>query len=519
MSNLKHFIDIAPDHSGVYKFLDIHGQVLYVGKAKSLKKRLRSYLQDNLAWHIQEMVFHAVRVEWHLTATEMEALFLEAEWIEKFRTKYNIQHRNGRNYTYILLGHGDFPRLSYTKYWSENTYGPFLSGDHVRTTVDGLYSVFKLRSCTDHVFKNRKKPCMEYDLGRCSAPCVGLISQEDYKQNVLNFHKLFTTTDTDIIDRWNEQLEQSVIDEQYEVAQTLHKRVQSFVILRNSLLEKVDIANADMFISSIVDDVKCIHICHVQNFIMRHKIIVLTAHNESLMDFIARWSIKHDLADDVYVSEKISVGYMDCRGKQVRLKMLTTSIYPKLIDIKKEGEKYLKKEIITSEKYKKFAKILGLKSLNKVEVYDNSHMGGKWNVGVKIVWTPMGFRKSEYEVFKYEHDTHDDYYMMRQLFQRRFCQYNNFSNERETGWPDVVIIDGGVGQLSVSTNYIPVKHYALSKHEEGDKLHVMTQDGSVVMDIEEDLRLWLCKLRDEAHRFAVASHSQLKEASIMSHAI
>ncbi len=575
MSRLKHYISQAPDHSGVYRFYDINDKILYIGKAKSLYKRLQSYMRDNLSIHIQEMVLHAVKVTWILTSNEMEALFLEAELIEKIYPMYNIQHINGRNYTYIQLSKSEYPRLTYSRYWSEQSYGPFLSSDQVRNTIDGLYGVFKLRSCTDAFFKARKKPCMEYDLGRCSAPCVGVISKEEYNLQVLNLNQLFTTGDNKIIDLWNTQLDTAIEEEQYELAATLNKRVQSLTMIRNNLLDKTNIETATFFISSVYQHMKCVHICSIKNFIIRHKILIFTSSDEDMLDFIARWSVKNQISEHIFMNEKIDQEYkaliqsklsdtQNAGVKKYNMKLLTDKIYPNIHKTEEAGLKCARDEVDSSTKYKTFAARLGVKAINRVEVYDNSHMGGKWNVGVKIVWTPNGFKHNDYQVFYYAYDTHDDYAMMRELFQRRFCKFNNYNQEEKTlsdictdtissliihpivltdianlvkekvqseaavhqsqsktsrdmmemPWPDLVIIDGGAGQLSVASKYIPVQHYALSKHEEGDQLHAIEQGEFKIVNIDSDLRLWLMKIRDEAHRFAVQSHSKVKEGTI-----
>ena len=534
---IKYYISQAPEHSGVYRFYDISGKLLYVGKAKSLKHRLQSYLRpyNTMQLHIQEMVSRSVRVDWLLTSNEIEALFLEAELIENLHPIYNIQHKEGRNYTYVSLSQSDFPRLSHTRFWSPNTYGPFLSNEHVRNAIDGLYNIFQLRSCTDAVFKSRKKPCMEYDLGRCSAPCVGYISQTDYSLSVLNFKQLFTSVDNKIIDIWNASLEKAVEEENYETAAVLHKRIQSFTLLRNSVLDKAAVENAEFFISSISSDIRCVHICSVRNFIIRHKIVVFTSASESLLEFIIRWTIKNKLStvNIIYTNEQISNDISDSSAilNKYKFKKLTPKLYPNLKQIENEGFKLAKSEIDTSSLYRSFAQRLGVKALGRVEVYDNSHMGGKWNVGVKIVWTPNGFKHTDYEIFKYADQTHDDYAMMREMFRRRFCQFNTTnashhshttstttsnSSVKESPWPDLIIIDGGVGQLSVANSFIPpdITRYALSKHEDGDQLHAIYQNKFTLLDLDTDLRLWLMKLRDEAHRFAVHSHSQLKESSI-----
>lgn len=573
---VRHYIAQAPEHSGVYRFFDISGKVLYVGKAKSLKNRLQSYLRggDALPLHIQEMVARAVKVEWLLTSNEVEALFLEAELIEKLHPMYNIQHKDGRSYTYVHLSRSEFPRLSYTRFWSPDTYGPFLSNEHVRNTVDGLYSMFQLRSCTDKVFKGRKKPCMEYDLGRCSAPCVGYVSKEEYEVNVLNFRQMFTAVDNKIIDTWNSALDKAVEEENYETAAVLHKRVQSFTMLRNSVLDKAEVESAELFISASYGEVRCVHICSVRNYIIRHKIVMFSAREESMLEFIVRWGVKNKLAELIYCNEKISVGMDSANGgevgsddiggigtgedcgevaeggelikKKYKFRRLTGKVYANLKKIEEEGVRLARAEMDSASRYRSFAQRLGVKALGRVEVYDNSHMGGKWNVGVKIVWTPNGFKHVDYQVFEYKERSHDDYEMMREMFRRRFCKFNSerksrvdgdgsdgvkrdnsggvsdvkkgggvksMSDEIEMVWPDLIIIDGGVGQLSVASVFIPgsVVHYALSKHEEGDQLHAIVGGKFVLMDIDTDLRLWLMKLRDEAHRFAVASHSRLKE--------
>lgn len=650
-SNLLEQIKQAPHLPGVYRFIGPANQILYIGKAKNLNKRLHNYvnfgginaidesryseemdIESNVEMQImdidsnalksnslqttsekendkakknikmldrqniasnrlpldkQDMVNKAVKVMWYITQTEEQALFLEAELIEKFKPLYNIQYRYGKSYSYINFSKHEFPRIFQQKYWSEDEtakdlkddalgnagtvgnigtagnvgkaeivgkdfggpIGPFEAlhgGQSVKQIIENICQIFKIRTCSDNVFKVRKRPCLEYDMNRCSAPCVGYISRQEYAKNMQEMRMLFGINSAaknnglkeDSLEKgWSQAMDKAMAEENYELANIYYKKIISVQNLKTLLPADLEIANADFFIVK-ADVEQCVFVLGVRARRLRYQVCLIVELNEKVENVILRWYVKHKTVGRVYVNQGLEEEFVQMwqnKGVQILLYRFEYENLNKLINsLLAQANSVIKQDLSIKERYIRFAKELGVEKLECVEVYDNSHMGGKWNVGVKIVWCmkkTIGFEYKQYKVWKYPHDTNDDYWMMRDMFSKRFgfdgadkdeksdnnlrtIRHNSSSNHVDA-LPDLVIIDGGLGQLSVSSPYIPVKHYALSKHPDGDKLHGFNQQGeSYLVPISDDCRLWLMKLRDEAHRFAVSEHTKLKLESV-----
>lgn len=498
----------APTKPGVYRFLDAKNKALYVGKAKNIQKRLQNHL-TNPAFKLAHMLEKAQTIEWQITQTEQQALFLEAETIEYLKPPYNIQYRYGKRYNYLHLSKSDFPRLYASYIWSDKAYGPFERANHtlsMRQITETACKIFKLRTCSDAVFKNRKRPCMEYELGRCSAPCVNYITKQDYQKSIKKFDNFFNNPSTNLTKKLSTELEEAIAENNFELADLQYKQIQAIETLTQFVPEELEIAEADFFIITTHNQSKCIHTCGIRERKLKFKTITI-CEDEKLEEFILRWKVHHKLAQQLFVNEQFSADLEKILGKNIEIYRFQ---YPKINAI---IEQILAINTETLTKYGQERKILqelqqiiGLQSdINVIETYDNSHMQGKWNVGVKVVWEiGTGFIRSQFRIFKHETRTNDDYQMMRDMFQKRFAT----SKDK---WPDLVLIDGGMGQLGAGSPIIPVPHVALSKHVDGDKLHTLQGEKEVT----QALRLFLMKLRDEAHRFAVQSHTKAKLAGML----
>lgn len=531
--NLINLAKTAPESPGVYRFINNIGKVLYVGKAKNIKARLHSHLY-NPAYRIKHMLTLAYNITWTMTETEQHALFLEAETIEHLKPPYNIQYKDGKKYYYMHFSHTSipFPRIYYDFTWKNNAYGPFektsdlnvfgLNANHIEketnnydknshknshnfkhakigTILSTICKIFKFRTCSDAEFKQRARPCMEYDLGRCSAPCVGYITQKQYQQSIIDFDNFFKDKNgQELLDNTQQQINQAVEEFEFERAQIYHKQFHALLSLKTFVPEQLEIEYADFFIKYKNQ----IHILGIRQARLKFKVCMIANQEDTLENFIMRWSVQYKLAPDIFTNQALDPSFK-----------LPNHAFHLYKNNKHSINKLLNhlpiKETENEEKLLKLLeKELNITNINKIEIYDNSHMQGKWNVSVGVVWERLyGFKHKEYIVFKHLKNTNDDYQMMKNMFTKRFSTLKPGVFNTNNPLPDLVIIDGGLGQLSVSASLIPVPKFALSKDPNGDKLHSL--DGLV--DISKPTRLFLMKLRDEAHRFAVQTHSNLRD--------
>jgi len=402
---LKSIIKQAPSQPGVYQFFDAKKKLLYIGKAKNLIKRLSDYMLSNLPLDKQEMIKKAVDVKWFTTETEKQALFLEAELIEKYKPTYNIQYQYGKRYYYLHLTNGQFPRVFIHNKWSTHVYssdkqaekkdslyidnsvagnvavgkistgyGPFETD--IRNILESVCVVFKLRTCTDHVFKTRKRPCLEYDLQRCSAPCVNLINQQEYMNQVQDFKTFFKNGDLTLLNKWQEELFEATEKEEYELANVLFKRIQGLEGLTkftksNGVELETDFA--DFFISSYDNDAKCVYVLGVREKRLKFKVCILSKAEENIEELIARWYVQNKLKEEniaIYTNEKLMKNLLDIKMYRYQFPKINALIE----NIIMQSKFILEENIKQTNALKEYAKELGLEKIERVEIYDNSHM-------------------------------------------------------------------------------------------------------------------------------------------------
>jgi len=423
---IKSQIPSLPKTSGVYRFFDEDDNLLYVGKAKNLQKRVSSYTKENrLSARISHMIFLAKKVEVTETKTETEALLLEHDLIKKFQPKFNILLRDDKTFPQILITNHQFPRI--TKYRGEKSsdgkhFGPFISGLDVTHAIDVLRKSFLLRSCLDSEFKSRKKPCLEYQIGRCCAPCVGLISKEEYQIAVENVCDSLSGKSDEVQKNLTQKMTRLSEQQEYEKAAFIRDQIKA--------LDKV----------------------------------------------VAIKNRMHSRVKGL--------------GKKISNEQL-------LLEVKK---------------------IFNLEAVpQKIEVYDNSHTSGTNAVGAMIAAGKDGFIKSGYRKFniRFEHENRDDTAMMREVLTRRFAKAQTSSL---CGFPDFVIIDGGKPQFSVACEILKIPFVCMAKGEKrnaGEEWFFTPGREPFQLEKNSPVLHYLQRLRDEAHRFAIAFHRGKRQKSFV----
>lgn len=532
-------VKTLPLRPGVYRMLDAAGQVLYVGKAKSLKNRVKSYtLVDQLPIRLQRMVFSTSSMEIITTKTEVEALILESQLIKKLQPKYNVLLKDDKSFPHIYIQKNhDFPQIYKKRGVNEQEaycFGPFATIDAVETTMVALQKVFKLRNCTDSFFSVRKRPCLQYHIKRCTAPCVGKVTYESYHQQVVQAMDFLRGKSQAIQKSLEQKMIEAATSEEYELASLYRDQIKDLnKIQEHSNITPIGILNAD--IMALHEEKGCVGIQvffvrNGQNYGNRSYFPKHSSDNtveEIFQQFILQFYesrpapkeifISHDLSDAALVSEALT----EINRQTIQV------LHPKRGD-KQRFMKHVASNAVNAVKRKlletanqkellqRLATFLDLTEVPEwIEVYDNSHIQSRHAVGAFIVAGEEGFVKQAYRKFNIKDSSvfGDDYGMMREVFRRRFTR-----SEAEEYWtfPDVVMIDGGLGQLNAVLQTLEelqlpkmpvIMAIAKGQDRNAGKEKIFVPGKRVIqLDFNDPLLFFIQRLRDEAHRFVIQTH-------------
>ncbi len=548
---IRNVVRTLQPHPGVYRMLDARGDVLYVGKARSLKARVANYTQINgLSSRLQRMVSQTRGMEIVTTNSEAEALLLEAQLIKRFRPPFNVLLRDDKSFPFILLrADHKFPRIHKhrgARRAKGNYYGPFASAGSVNTTLNALQKLFLLRSCTDSFFNNRDRPCLLYQIKRCSAPCVGRISQEDYDGLVQQAKDFLAGRSGQVQSDLEKQMAQAAENLDFETAAILRDRLRAATFIQGSqAINASGVGDADIFALAS----KGGHV-GVQAFFVRggqnwgHRAFFPTHtkeidEDEVLADVILQFYEEVPPPPMVLVdrelpeSELIETALSELAGRKVRLSIPQRGDRRKLMaQASRNAVQALERRIAeTGTKAKinrELAEFLELEAPpQRIEVYDNSHIQGTKAVGAMIVAGPEGFEKSQYRKFNIKSaQTNDDFAMMREVMERRFTRAMKEDPDRESEgvWPDLVLVDGGKGQMSsvlealgeLGIDNLPVIAIAKGPHHgrEGREVFHFPDGREKTLPTNSPLLFHLQNLRDEVHRFAIGAHRAKRSKAI-----
>ena len=548
MKPLKSGIDIIKsyqktlaDRPGVYRMLDDNGKVLYVGKARSLVKRVASYTRpEKLPMRLKRMISETKRMEFVETHTELEALLLEFNLIKELAPVYNVMMTDDKAYPYIFLDTThDFPRaVKYrgAKKMKGEYYGPFASAGAVNKTLITLQKVFQIRNCSDSYFTNRKRPCLQYHIKQCTAPCVGLVDKSDYAAQVRQARDFLEGKGTDIQGELAERMQQASERQDYETAAKYRDRIHALRALQSSqIINLQNIRDADVF--AVVSDsgFVCISVFFIrngQNF-GNQTHFPKTGDDENVNDVLSQFLIefygKHPVMRCIFASilpaecEILAEALSVQANRKVSITKPSRGERRQVLTMAENNAK----SALTRHKERKTSDLDGLKRVmeifdlsdtpQRIEVYDNSHTGGDHMLGAMIVASPDGFQKSQYRKFNLrDTDASDDYGGMREVMTRRFGRaIEEGRGKGHETWPDIVMIDGGKGQLSSVTDILSelgvLDDVILVSIAKGPDRNAGRED--FYMNGRTPFRLppndvglfYLQRLRDEAHRFAIGS--------------
>ena len=544
MSNIKHGIEIiqnnvkiAPLKPGVYRMLDKNGKVLYVGKAKSIKKRIVAYTHfDKLPDHIKRMVSEVDRMEFIVVENEAKALLMENDLIKKLEPKYNILLKDDKTFPHLTINPDeDFPALRKCRGARKDKgkyFGPFANAGAVNDVLDIVQKTFKLRSCRDSVFKHRDRPCMLYQIKRCCAPCVGKISKAAYHDLVSETVRFLEGKNSELKETLSAQMEAASQAQNYELALILRDRIRALSSVQSGAnVEYADIVSVDAVAAVKYKNMVCIQVFFVRggqncgNLPFFPKQAAETSEAEILEAFLSSFYAEHAAPKEILVSTPLENADFLQNALGCKINFYQKGNKAKLIaraveNAKAAIERKLAETASVEENLFEMQRVFGLAHLpQRIEIYDNSHNQGSFAVGAMVVATPSGFDKKSYRTFniKYTENTHDDFAMMREVLLRRF---ERMSDENR---PDVILLDGGLGQLhavhEALQNYdlSGITIIAISKGPErnaGKEFYHVIGRESFALPFQSPIAFYMQNLRDEAHRFAIGTHRKKRAKSI-----
>jgi len=523
---IEKFIKTLTSSPGIYKMLDKNGKALYVGKAKNLKKRVISYTKpDKQSLRIQRMISFTCSMDCTTTHTEAEALLLEARLIKKLKPRYNILLRDDKSFPYILLTKNhDFPMLIKhrgAKKQQGDYFGPFASITAVNGTLAILQKIFMLRNCSDNIFKNRRRPCMQYQIKRCTAPCVKKISKKEYSQQAKNAKEFLSGKNRNIQKKFAIDMQKFSDTQNFEKAAIYRDMIRSLTKIQS---EQKTRFNGDIHTIYKYNDISCVQVFffhHGQNFGNRS---YFPFHEKSettediLSAFITQFYADRPVPKTILVNKKISDKSVISKALKTKIIVPQKGKNKTLIKmaLKNAKESLLRKLAANSsqeEIFKKIAKIFKLKKTpERIEVYDNSHISGKHALGAMIVATKEGFQKSSYRKFNMPDNLKgDDIAMMKIMLTRRF---KNLIKDTNSPKPDLLLIDGGQTQLNAVIRVmkdiglkIPIVSIAKgADRNAGRERFFLPNQKPISFKQDDSVLYFLERIRDESHRFVITSH-------------
>ena len=544
------YVRTLPDAPGVYRMLDAKGGVLYVGKAKSLKKRVASYAKSGgLTDRIARMVAETSEMLFVTTASEIEALLLESNLIKRLKPRFNVSYRDDKSFPNILLRQDHpFPQLLKHR-GAKSTrgvyFGPFASAGAVTRTLNTLQRAFLLRSCSDSVFSSRTRPCLLFQIKRCAAPCTGRIDAEGYAELVREAESFLAGKSRAVQDALVKEMSLAANSLDYERAARFRDRLRAMSHIQSSQgINPTTFSEADLFALHSEGGQTCIQVFFFrasQNwgnrpYFPKHD-RELSA-GEVLESFIAQFYderlppplilLSEDIPNRPLLAEALSLKAersievaVPQRGEKHDVaRMGVTNAREQLA--RRMAENAAQRELLDGVQ-----EVFGLDAPpRRIEVYDNSHIQGTNALGGMVVAGPDGFEKGEYRKFNIkstELTPGDDYAMMREVLTRRFARLVKEGDDPKTKWPDVALIDGGPGQLAVACQVFAdlgvedVTLVGISKgpdRDAGREHFYMPGREPFRLDPKSPVLYYLQRLRDEAHRFAIGSHRKKRAKAI-----
>ena len=544
------FVRTLPRKSGVYRMIAGDGEVLYVGKARSLRSRVAAYTQPTrLATRLIRMVSATRTMEFSITGSEAEALLLENNLIKRFRPRFNVLLRDDKSFPYIVIRKDtEWPQLAKhrgVRDPANEYFGPFASATAVNRTLYALQRAFPLRSCSDGVFSTRTRPCLQYQIKRCTAPCVGRIDKIEYDAIVDEVRGFLGGRNREVQQALSQRMDKASGDLEFERAAVLRDRIRALAhIQSHQSIALPSIDEADIFAAHAEGGQVCVQVFFLRAGQNLGNRAYFPAHVRELDEpavlsaFMGQFYesrpapklilCSHDVAERellesalaMTAGHKVEIRHPKRGDQKDALDQATLNAREALA--RRMAERGTQRQLLEG-----VARLFGLDGPpERIEIYDNSHIQGSAPIGAMVVAGPEGFIKNSYRKFniKTEGAAGDDFAMMREVLTRRFGRALKEDPERaEEHWPDLVLIDGGQGQLEVARQVLSelgledIATVGIAKgpdRDAGRERFFVPGKPPFSLEPRDPVLYFLQRLRDEAHRFAIGTHRARRAADI-----
>jgi excinuclease ABC subunit C len=547
--SVKEFVDSLPLLPGVYRYYDAKGEVLYVGKAAQLKKRVASYFQKtNLSPRIRLMITHIARIETTVTRSEAEALLLENNLIKSLRPRYNILFRDDKSYPYIVLTQGKFPRLTYyrgTPNRQDQYFGPYPNSYAARESIQLLQKIFRIRTCEDSVFNNRTRPCLLHQIQRCTAPCVNLISAEDYQADIRNALLLLQGRHQEVEQTLHTAMQSAAEKLHYEQAAVLRNQLRALhTVQQKQFVESTGGAtDADIIALAQQDGLVCVNLAMVRggrhlgdkSFFPEHA-EDLSA-DEIVQAFIAQHYLSRSVPPVLVLNEECSDKALaqllsEQAGHAVRISPAVSGERKRWLEMAQHNALLALQQRKAQQggqklRLDRLREFLDMPDLQRIECFDISHTMGEATQASCVVYENLDMRSAQYRRYNIAVLSQaegavnsaeatgitagDDYAAMREVLTRRYQKLVEGNGSK----PDLILIDGGLGQLhtamevmhELGLNELALVGVAKGEARKPGLEQLIFPDGTVRQLRSDDPALHLIQqIRDEAHRFAITGH-------------
>jgi excinuclease ABC subunit C len=543
----KRFLKNLTTRPGVYRMLADDREVLYVGKAKNLRKRVSSYFTRSLNRRIQLMVSQIRDIEITITSSEAEALILENQLIKSLKPRYNVLLRDDKSYPYLYLSGDAFPRLAFhrgARKAKGRYFGPYPSSGAVRETLHLIQKVFPVRQCEESFYRNRSRPCLQYQIKRCSAPCVGLVTEQDYNRDVTHTRRFLEGKATEVIKALTEEMEQASAQLEFEKAARLRDQIISLRKIQERQYVSGEKGDLDIVAATMEAGRACVQVFTIRNgrnlgnrsFFPR--IAVDTEIEQLVAAFLTQHYLERAVPGEILVShlpedrELLQEVLSAQKGSRVAIRQRVRGERQRWLSLAQENAAAALRARLADqsgmlESYQQLQDALGLDEMPQtMECYDISHTQGERTVASCVVFDQQGPARQHYRRFNIRKAAAgDDYAAMQEVITRRFARIQ----QGETRMPDLVIIDGGKGQLTrvaetlAEIGVTGVNLLGIAKGPDRkpgmERLFLYPDSQALILPASSPALHLLQQIRDESHRFAITGHrkqrARARKASVL----
>ena len=544
---IKKELSLIPKSPGVYRMINHKGDIHYIGKAKNLPNRLKSYVSEkNHIIRTERMLAQTHKIEITTTSNESEALLLEANLIKKFRPKFNILLKDDKSFPFIYIGNKDkWPQLAKHRGKKDKDgfyFGPFASAGSANWTIKMIQKIFQIRVCDESTFKNRQRPCILYQIKRCSGPCVGYVNEVEYKNSVEDAIKFISGKSREIQKNLSKQMEEASEKLDFEKASMLRDRIKSLNIIQSSQkINEANLVDADVIAAYKESGKTCVQVFFYrskqnwgnQSYFPKHdpdqniseimsSFIMQFYENKNVPKLVI---LNHDIKDKKLIEKTLS----SKEDKNILITIAKKGSKANVVSLaEKNAKESLNRKLYETNNNKNLFEGINQKfniknNISLIEVYDNSHIQGTNSVGAMITFNEEGFIKKRYRKFdiKTKGAEKDDYAMLKEVLSRRFkralLEKGNFLS-----LPDLLLIDGGKGQYSAAKfvlnefglHDLPMIAIAKGKFRNSGNETFFHNGKAFKFEKNDPTLFFLQRLRDESHRFAISTHRAKRKKSI-----